>query len=274
MSKQILFVCAGKEFPQGAFNFLVSLQQQEPVHVLGLFFNPIDIDAMVAATQLPVQAPYDRIRQREHEVMAANKALFASQCEKHNIRNKVLPYDEQWDKAILVRESRFSDVLILSGELFYADINGRQPNVYLHEALCAAECPVLVIPENFKQCDHLFMAYDGSKESLYAIKQFCYLFPQMTDLPTEMVYVRDEPSEEIPDLEHLRQYTRQHFDAMGFSKLIFKASRYFATWIGEKKHVLLVSGSYGRSAFSYLAKGSFAEQVIHDHNIPVFIAHT
>ena len=270
---QLLFVCAGKEFPQGAFNFLVSLQQQEPVHVLGLFFNPIDIDATVAATQLPMKAPYDRLREREHEIMSANKELFATQCERHHIQYKILPCDEQWDKAILVKESRFSDVLLLSGELFYADISLQQPNVYLNEALCGAECPVLVIPEDFKQCDHLLMGYDGSRESLFAIKQFCYLFPHLTDLPTEMVYARDESSEDIPDLERLRQYTRQHFDAMGFSKLPFKAGHYFATWIGEKKHAMLVSGSYGRSTFSYLAKRSFAEQVIHEHKIPVFIAH-
>ena len=37
MSKQLLFVCAGKKFPQGAFNFLISLQQQETIHVQGLF---------------------------------------------------------------------------------------------------------------------------------------------------------------------------------------------------------------------------------------------
>lgn len=273
MKKQILFVCAGTEFPQGAFNFLCSLQEQEPVHVLGLFFNPIDVDALVAVSQIPVQAPYDRITEQEHEVMAANKANFARRCEQRHIRYQVHAHDGQWDRDMLVEETRFADVLVLSGELFYADINLRQPNVYLREALSGAECPVAIIPENYKQCDHVFMAYDGTKESLFAIKQFCYLFPSLTDLPTEMLYVRDEPEDNIPDLERLRQYTRQHFDAMGFSKLHFKASHYFSTWIGEKKNVLLVTGSYGRSPFSYLAKHSFAEQVISEHKIPVFIAH-
>ena len=274
MSKQVLFVCAGKELPQGAFNFLRSMQQQEAINALGLFFNPIDTDAMVSVSQIVVQASYERIREREHEVMAANKASFDQQCEQHNIRHQVHAHDGQWDKDILVGESRFADVLLLSGELFYADINLRQPNVYLREALYAAECPVLIIPEDFKQCDHVFMAYDGTKESLFAIKQFCYLFSWLTDLPTKMLYVRDEAKDGIPDLERLRQFSRQHFDAMGFSKLHFKASHNFATWIGEKKHVLLVSGSYGRSPFSYLAKHSFAEQVISEHRVPVFIAHT
>ncbi|HWB91188.1 MAG TPA: hypothetical protein VG605_05030, partial [Puia sp.] len=222
---------------------------------------------------IPIQAPYDRIKAAEHEAVAANKTRLARQCEKHYIRYRLHAHDDQWDKDILIRESRFADLVLLSGELFYSDIDSRQPNAYLHEVLHAAECPVMVIPENFKQCDHVFMAYDGSKDSLFAIKQFGYLFPKFTNLPTEMVYVRDEASDGIPDLERLRHYTKLHFDAMGFSKLHFQASHYFPTWIGEHKNVLLVAGSYGRSAISYLAKRSFAEQVIHEHKLPVFIAH-
>lgn len=270
---QVLFVCAGKEFPQGAFNFLLSLQKDRPVNVLGLFFSPVDIDAIAAAAQLPVQAPYDRIREREREQMAANKALFARHCDTHHIHYHIHDNCEQWDKDILVKESRFADLLVLSGELFYADINLRQPNVYLQEALHCAECPIIVVPEDFHQCDHLFFAYDGSRESVFAMKQFSYLLPQYTELPADIVYVKEESSDDIPDLEPLRHYSRLHFESMGFSKLRFKAAHYFATWIGEHKQVMLVTGSYGRSPFSYLAKRSFAEQVIREHKLPVFIAH-
>ncbi|HEV9038595.1 MAG TPA: universal stress protein [Puia sp.] len=271
--KQVLFVCAGKEFPKGAFNFLLSMQQDAPVEALGLFFSPIDLEAMVTVTQFPVQGPFYRLEEEEKQTVMANKAIFAKQCEQHHIRHRIHTNDQQWDKHLLVNESRFADLILLSGELFYADINLRQPNSYLQEALHSAECPVLVIPEDFRQCDQLFIAYDGSKESLYAIKQFSYLFPNYSELPSEIVYIRDEASDEIPDLDHLKYYTRLHFSAVGFSKLHFKAAHYFASWISEKKHVLLITGCYSRSPFSYVAKHSFGEQVIHDHRLPVFIAH-
>ncbi|HVS94853.1 MAG TPA: hypothetical protein VHE54_00155 [Puia sp.] len=271
--KQVLFVCAGKAFPRGAFNFLKSMQRDEPVEVLGLFFSPIDLQAMVTVSQLPVLAPFDRLEEEEQAAVTANKAVFAKECAEYHIRHRVHDNDKQWDKGLLVKESRFADLILLSGELFYADINVRQPNSYLHEALHAAECPVLVIPEDFRQCDHLFIAYDGSRESLFAMKQFNYLFPRYSDLPSEIVYVREEATDDIPDLEHLKHYTRLHFSAVGFSKLHFKAAQYFATWISERKHVMLVAGSYSRSPFSYVAKHSFAAQVIHEHRLPVFIAH-
>ena len=62
-----------------------------------------------------------------------------------------------------------------------------QPNFYMIEALRASESPVVVVPENFSRIDHLAFAYDGGKESMFAIKQFTYLFPNLTDLPSEFV---------------------------------------------------------------------------------------
>ena len=273
MNKQILFVCAGAEFPQGAFNFLLQMQQEEQVSVLGLFFCPTDYEALATASELPIQGPYDRVMEKSREVVAANKALFIKQCDQHFIRYQIHENCTHWDKNVLVKESRYSDVILMSGELFYTDINLRQPDGSLHQAMHVAECPLLVVPEDYQQCDHLFFAFDGSKESVFAIKQFGYLFPQLTDLPAEVVYVKDEDSNSIPDLEHLRRYARLHFESMGYSKLHFNAARHFGSWIGEHKQVLLVTGSYGRSALSYLTKRSFAEQVVHYHMIPVFICH-
>jgi UDP:flavonoid glycosyltransferase YjiC (YdhE family) len=117
------------------------------------------------------------------------------------------------------------------------------------------------------------MAYDGSRESTYAIKQFCNLFPSLCDLPTEILYIHEDAGNSIPDLENLQQFTRLKFESMSFSKLHFNAAEYFPAWINGKKNVLLVTGSFGRSALSYIGKRSFARDIIHDHQLPVFIAH-
>lgn len=271
--KQILLIGAGNEFPQGAFNFLLGMQQQEPVSVTGLFFSPINFDGRASASYVPVITAYDRVIEKEHETVAANKAKFAKLCDQHHIRHTIHENVDEWDKHVLIKESRFSDLILLSGELFYSDIVDSQPNHFLHEALVCAECPMVIVPEDYKGLDHLYIAYDGSKESMFAMKQFSYLFPQLSELPTEVVYVKDEANEDIPDLVLLRNYSKQHFGSMGFSKLQFKASTYFATWIGELRNVMLVTGSYGRNALSYMTKRSFCQDVIRQHRQPVFIAH-
>ena len=271
--KRILFVCAGDAFPKGAFAFLQSLQQQEPVSVTGLFFCPMDYEAMAAVSQVPIPGPYLRLKEKDKNKLDENKALFARECEKHYIKHQIHSNEEEWYKDILAKESRFSDLMLLSGELFYANLDTDQPNSLLQEALHVAECPVMIVPEDYVPFRHVAVAYDGTKESLYAIKQFCYLLPQYTDLPTEFIYAKNENSKEIPDIDLLKSYSRLHFSSMNFSKLQFKAANYFATWIGEKQQVLMVCGSFGRSSFSYVTKRSFAEEVIHDHKMPVFIAH-
>jgi hypothetical protein len=271
--KQILIIGAGHQFPKGPFAFLRSIRESEGVHARGLFFRPVDYPALAAAGAGNDNVPFLELEDNEKEVIAQDKALFARQCEQSNIPYSLHANDCQWDKDLFIRESRFADLILISGEHFYADTDNSQPNAYLREALHHSECPVLVVPENFKTIQHLFMAYDGSRESIYAIKQFCNLFPSLIDLPTEILYIHEDAREPIPDLENLQQFTRLKFDCMSFSKLRFNAAEYFSTWISEKKNVLLISGSFGRSALSYIRKRSFVEEIIHNHQLPVFIAH-
>jgi hypothetical protein len=271
--KRILFVCAGQSFPKGAFAFLQSLQQQEPICVTGLFFRPIDDMAMATVSQVPIPGPYLRLLEKEKKVVDDHKALFAGLCEQHHIKHQIHENEEEWYREILDRESRFSDMMVVSAELFYSDMDGDQPNSFLQEALHVAECPVMIVPEEYTPFQHVVVAYDGGRESLFALKQFCYLLPQYTSLPTEFIYAKDDDASSIPDIDNLKNYSRLHFSCMNFSKLQFKAANYFATWIGEKQQVLMVCGSFGRSSLSYVTRHSFAKEMIRGHKMPIFIAH-
>ena len=271
--KRILFVSAGTPFSKGALAFLKSMQEEEPIQVTGLFFSHIDYNAMISVSHIPAATPYVRLQEQEQHDVQADKAVFARFCADHYLKYQIHPNHDAWDRHLFARTSRFSDLVILSGELFYKGVEASQPNLFMQEALHAAECPVMVVPEDYTPVEHLVIGYDGSRNSLHAIKQFCYLFPSYTELPTEFVYIKDEASQEIPDIELIRDFSAWHFGSIGFSKLHTKAAHYFTDWIRKKQQVMLVCGSFGRSPFSYMAKSSFASQAIHEHKIPVFIAH-
>jgi hypothetical protein len=271
--KQILILGAGHHFPEGAFAFLRTIAENERVHAKGLFFRPVDYSALAAAGASNNIVPFLELEENEKEVIAQHKTMLAQQCEQQHIPHSLHKNDGEWNKNLLIKESRFADLILISGEYFHSETNNSQPNQYLRETLQHAECPVIVIPENFTAVEHLFMAYDGSRESIYAIKQFCNLFPSLTDLPTDVLYIHEDAGTAIPEFESLQQFTRLKFDCMSFSKLNFNAIEYFATWINEKRNVLLVSGSFGRSTLSYMGKRSFAEDIIHAHQLPVFVAH-
>jgi hypothetical protein len=272
--KRILFVCTGEHVPKGMLSFLQSLQEEEPVCVTGLFFCPLDYDLLASASHVPTASLYMQVRAKEISIVGKNKEIFKQECLDHHTRHHVHENDDRWNKDLFAIESRFSDVVVLSGELFCEDGGNGQPNYFLQEALHAAECPVMVVPEVYSPVRHLIVAYDGTKDSLFSIKQFCYLFPQLTGLAAEMVYVKDEESEHMPEIENIKSYSRLHFSSMGFNKLHFNASHYFAAWIEEKPSAMLITGSFGRSSFSYAAKTSFIKEVLRDHSMPIFIAHT
>jgi hypothetical protein len=271
--KRILFAGGGNNFPQGGFEFLKSMHGADQISVKGLFFSPIGYQHRTSVSHISTDAPYLRLKEKEPVSIDASKALFAEQCELSHIKYDIHGNKEQWNKDIFVGQSRFADLVVLSRELFYADTRIDDPATYLHKALRLSECPVMLVPEVFSPFERLVVAYDGSKESLFALKQLCYLFPQYTDLPTEIVYVNQEGTDEIPDIEMLSDYCRLHFENMNFQKLHFKPGQ-FASWVTRKKNALLVSGSFGRSSFSYANRRSFVEAIAHDQHMPVFIAHS
>jgi hypothetical protein len=271
--KKILLLCDGENFPSGATRFIRQMRDHEPIYVKGMFMTPVDALEILPVGFIPVTGPYDRLVQEEKEMVKKSQDLFVEAFENAGIKYEIHPHVGAWDRDLLVRESRFADLVVISEELFYANSAEIQPNFYMVEALRASESPVVVVPENFRQIEHLAFAYDGKKESMFAIKQFTYLFPELTSLPSEFVHVKNEAADEIPEQALLSEYTFSHFEAQHTSKLHFDPKKYLTAWLDTKKNVFLVAGSFSRSTLSNLFKTSFSGQVIAKHTCPIFIAH-
>ncbi len=271
--KKILFVCDGSNFSNGAFEFLKMMHENAPISVTGIFFTPVDFQQLVSISYIPVAEPYVKLKEKEKIMVEESRELFVKKCASSGITHSTILENQEWNGDLFARETRFADIVLMSGELFCAELSNYQPNVFMQEALRKAECPVILVPEHFKALDRIVIAYDGKKESMFALKQFCYLFAQFSELPAEFVYVKDEENEIIPDQESLKEYARLHFSSLGVAKLHFDARKHFSAWTDDKKNSLLVAGAFSRAGVSNLLKTSFAEKVVHDHNIPVFIAH-
>jgi nucleotide-binding universal stress UspA family protein len=271
--KKILFACDGDHFPEGAFKFVKALHGLEPVNLKGMFFTGISVQQLTAPGYIPFAAPFVRVEEEEKRAIKQSKEKFIRQCKADGIRFKTKEYEDGWDKEQFAKETRFADLALISEQLFCREIIDEQPNLFMEEALRVAECPVLIVPEAFSFIGRIVVAYDGRKESAFALKQFSNLFSRYEDLPIEFVYVKDDESEEIPDMELLKEYSNAHFDAGNITKLHFHGDQSFSKWLQEKKNALLVAGSFSRSSASMLFKPSFTDQIIRKSSIPVFIAH-
>ena len=124
-------------------------------------------------------------------------ARFAERGQHAGMEFRSHRYTDMLALQELQKESRFADLMILSAEIFYDNIGKEQPNDYLKRILRQTECPILLVPENYTLPSKILLAYDGKPESVYAIKQFTYLFPHFYQWDTKLITLEEE-GEEFP----------------------------------------------------------------------------
>jgi nucleotide-binding universal stress UspA family protein len=272
--KKILLAFDGAHFSEGAFSFAKKMNERSPILLTGVFLPQIDYAALWsysaavgAGMVIPTVEEDDAVR------VEKNIELFKSKCQSAGIEYRVHNNSSDFVLPGLKKETRFADLLILGSESFYEFLGVDEPNSYLKEAIHNAECPVLVVPEQFDFPERNILTYDGSDSSVYAIKQFAYLFPELTDKKTVLLYAKGDDDEiAFPEEQNIEELVSRHFSDLTLFKLGIDPTKYFALWTNEKQGSILVSGAYGRSAFSMLFKKSFVSDVIRDHKLPVFIA--
>lgn len=272
--KKYLLAFDGTHFSAGAFEFARKMNELSPVLLTAIFLPQADFanlwsygDAMGGPLFIP------HIEQSEEENVDKNISRFEKLCQKEGIEYRI--HKDFFDFALpeLKKESRFADLLIIGSESFYDNLEIKEPYEYLQDALHGVECPVLVVHEKSDFPGTNILTYDGSESSVYAIKQFTYLFPELTGNPTMLVYAKAEADSEIPDEVNIEELAARHFRDLTVTKLDIKPEKYFSTWLTGKKDAILVSGSFGRSLFSRIFKKSFISAIIKDSKLPIFIAH-
>jgi hypothetical protein len=207
------------------------------------------------------------------DVVENSISHFEDMCVRNGISYRV--HNDQGKFAIpeLKKETRFADLLIIGSDAFFQSQVGVNPIDYLKEALHEAECPVMVIPDKYEFPECNILAYDGSRDCVFAIKQFVYLFPELCGNKTVLVFFRNDTHDRLPDEIYIEELASQHFTDLELLKLDIDPKKDFTKWLRANKNAVLVSGSFGRSAISQFLKRSFAEGIIEERNMPVFIAH-
>lgn len=272
--KKVLLAFDGTHYSEGAFDFARNINESNRILLTGLFL-PQSLyanlwnyaDSMSGPLFVPLADD------EELELIEKNIIRFEEACRKNDIEYRV--HKDFYDLALpeLKKETRFADLAIIGSERFYQAEHTGEPNDYLKDALHHAGCPVIVVPEKFDYPQNNILTYDGSDESVYAIKQFTYLLPEFTAYPTLLVYGSEDADNKIPDEPYIEELAARHFPDLTIHKLQVDSKKYFATWLSERKNAILISGSFGRSSISQLFKKSFVTEVIKSHQLPLFITH-
>jgi len=203
--------------------------------------------------------------------------FFIEACQRRNVKVDVLLQGNGFVKHAspvkeVIRESRFADVLIVDPAMSFQDQLEAVPTSFAKELLAAAECPVLVAPAVFDDVDELVFCYDGQRSSVYAIKQFSYLFPELNQRKVTVLQI-GENEHPVSEKEALRNWLSNYYYEITFKQLVGDAGDELLQYFLLKKNMLAVMGAYGRSMISTFFKKSSADLVLRVVDLPLFIAH-
>jgi len=268
--KKLLLIFNGNTFSESTFDFISKQYPLKSALLTAVFMSPVDY-SIVWGYPLPLGG-YADTESENADTIAENIACFETLCRENEIEYKVHKEEEGSIADIIKKETRFADLLIISGSLFYNDADSEEPGYYMRHTLHEAECPVIILPDHYECPVSNILAYDGSADSVYAIKQFAYLFPEWCNRKTYLVYANAK-NKDIPDRELIEELARRHFPYLSMDKLEFDPDKYFNTWVTDKENAIIVTGAYERSYLSELVKKSFIAETIEDHRFPIFIAH-
>ncbi|MBL7703623.1 MAG: hypothetical protein JNM14_15335 [Ferruginibacter sp.] len=272
--KKLIIALDGQHFPKGAFEFVKTIQAETKVLLAGVFLSPVDYSKWLAYAGVEgiTMMPEWLMRTDDDVLVSKNITLFTQACTKAGIEFRIHKDTDLMALSSLIEETRFADALLVSSDLFYANVSNNQPNFYLEEVLKKTECPVMLVPENYSEPGQVVLTYDGSESSVFAIKQFAYVFPELAKKETVLLAVVN-PDDELAGYSLVSELLSRHYPNLQIQTLHLKHKKDFTEWMAERADSFIVMGAFSRSIFSHLFKKSFAADVIHDVKMPLFISH-
>ncbi|HEV8284529.1 MAG TPA: universal stress protein [Chitinophagaceae bacterium] len=205
------------------------------------------------------------IAEENAELLESNTKLFKDECQAANIDFYIEP-DNEISLGRLMEHSSFSDFIL-------ADANENLHQYHIADLLVDAHCPVYLASKEVENVENIILTYDGSFSSIYAIKMYTYLFPELKGLSTALVYITSGRDYKLPQEENIKSWLSKHYSNVHIKILKGDIRIELVNYTKSIPNSLAVMGSFGRSAISRFFHKSLANTVIEDGKSSLFIAH-
>lgn len=273
--RKIIAAFEASQFSEGVMNFISKINAAEQVTVTGIFL-PAPIYTQfwnytdVIAPDILLPLSNDETESAEANITIGK---FKEYCRDHHLRHRVINKLSDFSLSELKMQSRFADLMVISSEHFFTIPHSDTLSDYLKTSLHEAECPVVVVPENYAEPQYNILTFDGSESSAKAIKNFSYLLPEFVKNPTTVVSFGAKTDDEKEQYTRMKELVSVHFPDCTYTNAGNDSDKYFSAWEKGDKPAIIVSGAFGRSILSILFKHSFINDVLQNKKLPVFISH-
>jgi nucleotide-binding universal stress UspA family protein len=273
--KKILIAFDSSAFSEGALEYAFHLAQDGKAIMVGVFIE--DLSYVGYATLFGEDYfAFNPVLLEKMEQEAAGKigesiAKFESACKAKGISYKV-----HLDKGVpvneLVHESLFADLIVIGYRTFFSNVLGEAS--FIKDILIDAQCPVMAVPDHFQPIQNLLLTFDGRTQSVYAMKQFTQLFPELVkELSTTLLSITKTKEESLEYEELLKEYLSIHYQQIKYETLAGEAEDAIMNVASQMASPLIVMGAFSRSGVSRFFSRSAASKLLKEQSLPVFVSH-
>jgi nucleotide-binding universal stress UspA family protein len=276
--KKMIAAFDGLKYSQDTRNCAVALAKQAAMHLVGVFLDDRLYTSYKIYDLIVNEGVSDnRLKKYEAEDRAARDkaaADFDLACQKAKLAYSVHQTQEVSIQA-LKHESIYADLLLMDARETFTHYKEKLPTRFVRDLLSDTQCPVLLLPGRYKPFSKVVLLYDGEPSSVYAIKLFSYLLPQLGELETEVLSVNPPAqSLHLPDNRLMKEFMKRHFPKARYTVLKGLPEIEIIEYLKkETSGTLVVLGAYRRGAVSRWFRESMADTLMRQVKLPLFIAH-
>ena len=273
--KRILVAIDASNFKNSLVDFACYLARLTHSRLTGMFYHFQLEEATMEKLKAEVFAgepEWTAEEEQRKEAYPKALTLFREFCSSREV-NCDVHIDGEIPVEELIAETRYADLVVADPTITFTNKAEVIPTVFLRELLARAECPVVVAPESFEWANEIVFAYDGSRSSVFAIKQFTYMFPELSSRKVLVVEVCEGDEHVVTAKEKLSEWLQNNYTNINYLVLHGKPKDELFGYLLEKEKMFVVMGAFGRSMVSSLFSKSNAELLLKVINLPFFIAH-
>jgi len=276
--KKISAVLDGLKFSEATMKYAIRMAADTNALLTGVFpesylyhsFHLFDMVGNQGISKVKLKHLLEKDQATRHNAIA----IFKEHCKRMEV-DCVIHNDKTFPLEDLIKESIYSDLLMIGGHETMNNINEAAPTTFIDNLLSETQCPVMVVPSKYQDIQKVVLLYDGSPSSVFAVKMFNYLLPLLRDLETEVIYVSGEDNpKDLPENKLIREFIRCHCPLAKYIILSGDPDEQIVAYLkNEKLNPLVVLGAYQRGVVSRWFRSSMADKLISQLAVPLFITH-
>ena len=270
--KKILLVYNAETYSEHLTRFALKLSRQTGALLHAVFVSPLaqQISQYPFPGTLPLVASeltgVEEIQRERQHLVSSNIDLFSTSCSEAGILFKA---DSDIDITIedVIDHSAFADLILFDAREQFGAYSFK-------DLLSDTHCPVILVPENATTPQKAILCYDESFSSIYAIKQYGYLFPDWNDLPTYLLSINPKGDNGNKFDDYLDDWLPAHFSNLEKIELQGNLQTELTSYIKkDDSRSIVIMGAYGGNAVSRIFHRSLVNVVLEETSASVFVIH-